>query len=152
MERLDALLKELENKIEFRDISNVTVSKAGVAWHLDHSLKVINSVISTLKKSNPDDYKWKMHFKRSYLFFVGNIPRGKAKAPKSVQSLEVISKKDIERQLATAQFLITELPSFPIYSNVNHPFIGLLNLKQAIRFLEIHTKHHLKIMDEIITK
>ena len=31
----------------------------------------------------------------------------------------------------------------------NHPFLGNLKLKQTIRFLEIHTQHHLDIIHKI---
>ncbi len=150
MNKLNSLIKDLQSKIEFKDTINLHISKSDVAWHLDHSLKVINSVITVLKKSNPEDYKWKLHFKRSYLFLVGYIPRGKATAPKSVQSLDDISVKDIHRQLETAKFLINQLDSLDKKSNVKHPFIGFLNLKQAKRFLVIHTQHHLKIIDDIL--
>jgi hypothetical protein len=146
MGKLNSLIKDLESKIEFKDVINLNISKSDVAWHIDHSLKVINSVITVLKKSNPEDYKWKLNFKRSYFFLVGYIPRGRATAPKFVQSLDAISLKDIHRQLETGKFLIDKK------SNLKHPFVGLLNLKQAKRFLVIHTHHHLKIIDDILNK
>jgi hypothetical protein len=151
MSKLLSLLKKIESKIVFRETSNLMVSKADVAWHLDHSLKVINSVISGLKKSNPEEYKWKLHFKRSFFLTIGSIPRGKARAPKSVQSFENSTLEDIQKQLETARFLVNELQGLPKNSNINHPYIGILNLKQATRFLEIHTHHHIKIMNDIIT-
>jgi hypothetical protein len=54
MGKLNSLIKDLESKIEFKDAVNLNISKSDVAWHLDHSLKVINSVITVLKKSNPE--------------------------------------------------------------------------------------------------
>lgn len=152
MEKLNALLKNLESKIEFKDTINLSVSAANIAWHLDHTLKVINSVITTLKKSNPEEYKWGINFKKNYFLFIGTIPRGKAKAPKYVTAQEDISLKDIQRQLQTDKFLVDELKDLPKKSNIKHPFVGPLNLKQAIRFMEIHTNHHIKIMDDILKK
>jgi hypothetical protein len=32
-----------------------------------------------------------------------------------------------------------------------HPFFGDLTLNQTINFLEIHTKHHLEIIEDIIS-
>jgi hypothetical protein len=150
LKQLLEILAILEGKIEFKDQLNNEISQSDVAWHIDHSLKVINSIIAVLKKSNPSDYKWNFHYKRSFLFFTGNIPRGKAKAPTSVQANDAISIKDLKRQLETAKFLINQLNDLHTKSNIKHPIIGLLNLNQAKKFMAIHTNHHIKIIDDIL--
>lgn len=146
---LEELIDQLESKSGCFGITKESVSRASVEWHIDHSLKVINSVITTLQKSDAK-YSWDFNWKRAYFFLRKSIPRGKARAPKAVQSFEDITPKDIERQLKTARFLIQELETMDKNTNFIHPFIGKLNLKQAILFLEIHTKHHLAIIDDII--
>lgn len=151
MTKITDLLIDIESKIENATLINERVSKSNVGWHLDHSLKVINSVITVLQKSEAN-YKWDFNLKRTYFFIRKAIPRGKATAPKAVQSHEEITNKDIERQLKTARFLIRELETMDKKTNFIHPFIGKLNLKQAILFLEIHTDHHLKIIDDILKK
>lgn len=147
--QLEELIHLLELNTVHHSTENIKISKSNVGWHIDHSLKVINSVISTLQKSDVN-YTWNINLKRTYFFIRKSIPRGKARAPKSVQSFEEISLKDIARQLKTAQFLIQELETMDKNTNFIHPFIGKLNLKQAILFLEIHTQHHLAIIDDII--
>lgn len=147
--QLDYLIEQLETNSNHFGKLKTTVSNAKVEWHIDHSLKVINSVITTLQKSDAK-YSWDFNWKRAYFFLRKSIPRGKARAPKAVQSFEEITPKDIERQLKTARFLIQELETMDKNTNFIHPFIGKLNLKQAILFLEIHTKHHLAIIDDII--
>jgi hypothetical protein len=147
--QLSDLLNQLEAKIVHYETINLSVSQTSVAWHIDHSLKVANSVITVLQKSEAN-YKWDFNLKRTYFLLRKSIPRGKAKAPKSVQSFEEITIKDIERQLKTARFLIQEMEIMDEKTNFVHPFIGNLNLKQAILFLEVHTKHHLKIIIDII--
>jgi hypothetical protein len=150
LKQLTDILDILEGKIEFKDQLNQNISISDVAWHIDHSLKVINSIVTVLKKSNPNDYKWRFHYKRSFLFLTGTIARGKAKAPKSVQANDVISTKDLKRQLETAKFLINELDDLHAKSNIKHPIIGLLNLNQAKKFMTIHTNHHIKIINDIL--
>jgi len=145
------LLQKIETNIANADVSNEHISKANVAWHLDHSLKVINSVITTLQKSDTD-YNWDFNLKRDYFLFMKRIPRGKARAPKAVQADDEITATSIERQLKTARYLMKELETMNPKTNFIHPFIGKLNLKQAIIFLEIHTQHHLKIIDDILKK
>lgn len=147
--QLKLLIGLLEQKIIHSSKENSAISGVNVAWHIDHSLKVINSVIATLQKSDAK-YSWDFNLKRTYFFLRKSIPRGKARAPKAVQSFEEITPKDIERQIKTARFLIQELETMDKNTNFIHPFIGKLNLKQAIKFLEVHTQHHLKIIEDII--
>lgn len=151
MSKISFLLDDIASKIEHKDKINVSISKSNIGWHLDHSLKVINSVITVLQKSETN-YKWDFNLKRTYFFIRKSIPRGKAKAPKTVQSFEEITTTAIERQLKTAYFLIKELDTMDKKTNFIHPFIGRLHLKQAVLFIEIHTQHHLKIINDILKK
>ena len=151
MTKIGDLLQDIESNIEHGAILNETVSKANVAWHLDHSLKVINSVIVTLQKSEAD-YRWNFNLKRDYFLLMKRIPRGKARAPKAVQSFDEITPTSIERQLKTARFLVKEMEAMHPKTNFKHPYIGKLNLKQAYTFIAIHTQHLLKIIDDILKK
>ena len=151
MTKMYDLLQEIESNIIHSEVRNERVSKSNIAWHLDHSLKVINSVATVLQKS-PADYKWNFNLKRDYFLFIKRIPRGKAKAPKAVQSLNEITTPSIERQLRTARHLIQEMETMDPKTNFIHPYIGKLNLKQAFTFIQIHTQHHLKIIDDIQKK
>ncbi len=149
MKNLENLIFALENKIDFSDKTNFDISKSNVAWQIDHSLKVINGIVYVLKNSNPDDYKWNFNFKRSLIFTLSKIPRGKAAAPKAVQSFEVITKDKLFIQAEIAKKNVAELNNLKKNHNFNHPFLGILNLKQTIQFLNIHTDHHLKIINDI---
>ena len=152
MSKIADLLQEIDSKTAHAEVLNIKISKSNVAWHLDHSLKVINSVITVLQKSEAKTYFWNINLKRTYFLLRKKIPRGKARAPKSVQSFDIITITSIERQLKTAQFLIKELETMNPKISFIHPIIGRLNLKQAILFLEIHTQHHLSIIDDILKK
>lgn len=147
---LNKILHHLEQKISPTDITNLKISSKGVHWHIDHSLKVINGVVISLKKSNPENYKWKFNFIRTFILVKGSIPRGKGKAPKSVVNDSTIVLVDIEHQLNEAKKLILELDSLPKKSNFNHPYFGVLNLRMTKLFLKIHTRHHLKIISDIL--
>ncbi|WP_310556145.1 DUF1569 domain-containing protein [Flavobacterium sp.] len=152
MQKLKVLLNDLESKIEFHEAVNPKVSKSNLAWHLDHCLKVINGVTQTIKTSNPEDYKWKFNFKKSLVYLLGSIPRGKAKAPKSVQSIDEIKLSDLQLQLKNAYILINDLEFLKPNHNFKHPYFGVLNTKETIKFLNIHTHHHIKIMNDILKK
>ncbi|EPR73251.1 hypothetical protein ADIWIN_1682 [Winogradskyella psychrotolerans RS-3] len=83
-------LNQIEGYIPQREILNTNVSKANVAWHLDHSLKVINAVVTTMQNSDPALYKDNFSFIGKLLLKFRFFPRGKAKAPKYVTPSEVI--------------------------------------------------------------
>lgn len=149
MEKLNKLLNDLGSKIEYRNEQNSIISKSDIAWHLDHSLKVINVIIETLKNSNPEDYKSSFNFNKTLVYTLGFIPRGKGKA-KSVRSYEKISLENIKEQLDQSKKMVVLLEQLQDKNHFKHPYFGNLNLKETIRFLEIHTKHHLKIIDSIL--
>ena len=81
MNRLTALVNELETKIQHSEKINHTVSKSSVGWHIQHSLLVALQIITTVEKSNPADYRHKFSFPKFLVFTINKNPRGKAKAP-----------------------------------------------------------------------
>ncbi|TYA52976.1 DUF1569 domain-containing protein [Formosa maritima] len=149
-ELLLPLIKELENYIEFKDKINKLVSTSDVAWQIDHSLKVFNLVSETLLNSNPELYTSKFNKWRLLLFTIGYFPRGKVKAPKYVQPPENITIEDLETQLEVANKNIEKIKLADRNAHFKHFIFGVLNKKRTIRFIELHTKHHLKIIRDMI--
>ncbi len=152
MKSLDKILKALESKIAHQNTFNEKVSKSNVAWHIDHSLKVILAVTEALKKSNPSEYQWKFNLKRQFVYITGYIPRGVGRAPKAVQSFDEITQESIEQQVKKAAIALENLQQLDKNSHFPHPYFGSLNLKPTLRFLALHTYHHLKIIDDILKK
>ncbi|REE80805.1 hypothetical protein BX611_2460 [Lutibacter oceani] len=147
---IEKSLDALEQLVPHYLLRNEKVSSTTVAWHIDHSLKVINSVCEALKKSNPENYKGTSSFVKFYIFLTGNIPKGKAKAPKHVVENGEISKIALENQLEISKKHLQEIKILSAKNHFSHPYFGMLPLKKSQRFLAIHTKHHLKIINEII--
>lgn len=140
---------EIAQLIDHANKKNIKVSSNGVDWHLDHLLKVLINVSKMLKKSKPSDYKSNFNFIRSIIFILNFIPRGKGKAPRSVIPPDAITKEDLLKQLEGAKQQIDSIKNLPSKSNFKHPYFGILNLKQTIKFLNLHTNHHLKICRDI---
>ena len=143
-------LVEIESVLPYRDFLSEEVSKVDVAWHMDHSLKVINGVIKNLHSSDPDEYRKEFNFVRMMVFAVGSMPRGVGKAPASTLPPEEIITEDILDQSNEAKLSVESLNSAHSHSHFNHPVFGLLDLEDSKRFLEIHTNHHLAIIRDII--
>lgn len=129
---------------------NLKVSKASVGWHLDHSLKVINNVCETLKNSNSDDYRKEFSALRTFTFALGFFPRGKARSPKRVLPPEILLKEDVETQLEMAKKNIQSILNVDENQFFTHPLFKQLNKKQTIKFISLHTNHHLKIVKDIL--
>ena len=147
---LEAQLSELHGYMDHRDILNDEVSKSDVAWHIDHSLKVINRLYDTLQLSNPDDYAWNLNFTRMAVWVSGAIPRGRAQAATSVVPPENIKTEDIISQMDEAKSKLNSAMQLDENSNFNHPVFGMLDRDGTLRFIEIHTNHHLKIIRDIL--
>ena len=148
--KLIPLIKELERHILLKDKRKASVSKSDVAWQIDHALKVINLVSKSLALSNPKEYTNKFNKWRFLLFNLNYIPRGKAKAPKMVIPPSTISKISLEDQVTLAFKHVEQLNEANDYAYFKHFVFGVLNKKRTIRFLELHTTHHLKIIRDIL--
>ncbi|HAA13393.1 MAG TPA: hypothetical protein DCE41_17545 [Cytophagales bacterium] len=149
-DRLADLLDEVEFQLQNRDLQSSLVSEADVAWHLDHLLKVYVNLHGTLSKSNPAAYQRKANFTRGVVFATGVIPRGRAQAPASVRPPDNISTQAIQEQLAQARGLLTEFEKLDPKANYDHAVFGPLRRNQVVKFIAIHTHHHLKIVEDIV--
>lgn len=143
-------LIEIASLIEKAAIENSKISKKGIDWHLDHSLKVLINIPKALKNSNPSDYKPNFNFMRSLIYTFNRIPRGKGKAPKHVRTFETITKEQLYTQLKEAKQAISTVDELDENSHFQHPYFGVLNLKHAKKMMLLHTKHHLNICRDIL--
>lgn len=147
---LENLLTKLEYFLPQIDKKNPQVSKSTVGWQLDHALKVFNAVSEWTENSNPKEYNYKFNKWRSILLPLGYIPRGKARAPKHVLPPEIIKTEDLKVQLQNARTHIEKLNALPEKAYFKHFVFGMLPKNQTLRFLQMHTNHHLKIVNDIL--
>ncbi len=143
-------IDEIKSLLQHYDATNEKISAVSVGWQLDHSLRVINSVINVMKKSDPSEYTGGWNSRRFYIFLRGSIPRGAGKAPKQVVSKTSIRPATIEQQILIAEDFIKEFETLPAKVFFKHPYFGNLHKKRAAKFLGIHTRHHLKIARDIL--
>ena len=150
MNKINNLLNQLEAKISNGENLNLAISKGNVAWHIEHSLLTINLIVNALIQSNPKNYKWKFSFIRMVVLSMKRIPRGKAKSPKIVLPQENISNDSLIKHLLLTKESVMKLETQSKDKYFTHPYVGDLKLNQTIVFLEIHTNHHLEIIEDII--
>lgn len=149
MKKLATLLDEFESRIPFFEKENLAISKSSVGWHIEHSLLTINGITRVLLRSNPKEYQWKFKLSRLFIFILGKIPRGKAKAPEIVVPKTNLDVALLQEHLNKSRNSLMEIESLSNYHYFEHPYLGKLKKKDALRFLEIHTNHHLEIITDI---
>jgi len=142
-------LNEMQNFAEKWDVKNPDVSMESVGWHLLHNLKVINGMIASLAASDPNNYAPKFSYYKWRILLTKNIPRGKARAPKSAMPTQ-IDKDELDAALDRASLSVLNLLNQSPKQYFTHPMFGDLNTKLTQRFLWIHTEHHLKIVRDIV--
>ncbi|NNC69779.1 MAG: hypothetical protein HKN90_03040 [Flavobacteriaceae bacterium] len=147
---LDRQLNEIEALIKKAHTENSRVSKKGIDWHLDHSLKVLINIPKALHNSNPKAYKSNFNFLRFLIYTLNYIPRGTGKAPKHVRTFDPITKEQLIAQFEQAKEALKQLDGLDKNSHFQHPYFGILNLKQSKKMMRLHTDHHLKICREIV--
>ena len=144
------IIEELANYIPAAEKVNPKISDSNVAWQIDHSLKVIKASISMLKKSDSNKYKPKFSVIKSVVFFTGIIPRGKASAPKQVNYKGDISQESLKNLVEELKALATDVKKIDKNSFFSHPIFGDLNKKSTLKFIKVHSNHHLKIIKDLI--
>ncbi|MFY9160728.1 hypothetical protein [Aquirufa ecclesiirivi] len=149
MESLERQIQQLEENISYLHVNDAQISKGSVGWHIEHCLLVMITVISALKKSDPHRYRWVFNWKRVWVFFTQKIPRGRVKAPKYVDPLQ-IDLLNLTDQLTKVKQSLEEMKTLPHKAYFHHFIFGDLDLKDTHYFLRVHTHHHLKIMAELI--
>ena len=150
MQKLSAYIKALAKNVQHAEKINPAVSSSSVGWHVQHSLMVISGITNQLKKSDPLQYKYSFNKLRTLVFLMNKIPRGKGKSPSVVNPAEVLSTLDLQAMVESLKIIVEELKTFPKHSHFNHPYLGMLHLNSSLKFLNIHTHHHLKIIKDVV--
>lgn len=150
MDKLSTCLNELESKISNSESLKAAISKSPVGWHIEHALLTINVIIDRLIKSDPDDYTWKFNLPRIIVFTLNKIPRGRAQSPAPVQPKNDFTTETLKKHIERTKRKLAEMQILKPTNYIEHPVFGKLKLKHTIKFLEIHTKHHIDIINDIL--
>ena len=150
MRNIEQRLEKLYKFIEDADKVNTSVSSANVRWHIEHSLLVIIKIISALTDSDPAQYKWKFNLARAIVFTINKFPRGKGKAPDAVNPKQT-EKTDFDALFSITREKIEELKKADPNKFYDHNIFGVLNKNNTFILLDIHTKHHIQIIEDVIS-
>ncbi|GAA0872177.1 hypothetical protein GCM10009117_13240 [Gangjinia marincola] len=147
---LELKLNEAASYIALRDTINLEVSEAPVAWHMDHIYLMVNQLHKALQYSDESNYQGDSNTTRDYVFTSYTLPRGKVTAPESVSPKGTITINTLQTHFDEAIATVEKLPTLAEKKHFNHPILGTMNRDETIKFLTIHTEHHLKIIRDIL--
>ena len=152
LHKLNKQLEELKYFIDLGDLKNTDVSKAGTYWHIDHSLNVIKAIIQALEESDPKNYKPKFSILKWVIMTFKTMPRGKGKAPKQTFGANQVTKQNLLQKHASTVADVAKITSIAEDKIFKHPLFGWMKKKDTIKFITIHTHHHIKIIRDIAKK
>ncbi|MEJ7780897.1 MAG: DinB family protein [Daejeonella sp.] len=88
------------------------------------------------------------------ILFFGRLPPGKFKAPERIASMvKMISREEAANLIIKFRGRLADgrakvMKAHP-YQKIKHPRLGLLNARQWLRFIEVHTIHHTRQLRRI---
>ncbi|HET8774527.1 MAG TPA: DinB family protein [Thermoanaerobaculia bacterium] len=145
-------MRELTRSAELSS-RNERISAWCLAEQIDHVTRVTASVVEVLADPNAPALPRGVNFVGRLVLRLGWIPRGVGKTPKRLTGTPA-SATDLDGALARLAEAFEALPFERLHASrvpvIRHPKFGGLTPPQALRFLVVHTHHHLKIVDDIL--
>lgn len=157
LERIDRQFEQIGELVAAGDpalgVRAPEVSAWSVGQQLDHMLSVAHGVFFRLT-GDGEEVPHGINLSGRLLLGIGWLPRGVGKSPKSVLPGEAPVAEVLGARLARLRgdfqglrfrtgLLVSRRRLF------KHPYFGGLDCAQTLRFLSVHTHHHLKIVHDI---
>ncbi len=127
------------------------ISRWNTEQQIEHATQVVARVLSKLTSEATEPLESPLKPIAKLMLFLGHIPRGRAQAPDYVRPhkrppgeiLELIeSTKQLLKEIQDGKRQLTS-------AGFHHGFLGYFKQKQWLRFLSVHTDHHLRIVRDI---
>jgi len=147
---INSAIDHLEASIPHAQIGAPKVSARAIDWHIEHSLKAAILIIDAIGQSNPADYKPKFSPTKTLILQMGRIPRGRAVSPDILNTKGPISLGKVPEMLKNLRALLLTIEEKAEKSYFDHPIFGHMKRNEALKFVAIHSKHHLKIIQDIL--
>jgi hypothetical protein len=148
--RISDGLNELELLIASADVRAPAVSGWSVGQQIEHTLLTIRGVVAELVKGKSRTQPPKPTLMGRAILAVGRIPRGRGESPIAVLPRSTPGQRELSVLLKRCRESVRHLAAVHDENTFLHPIFGRLDKKGSIRFLSIHTAHHLRIIRDIV--
>jgi len=155
LKRINTQLGELETGIADYDSMAIYVSSWSVGDHLEHlfraHLAILQRIESHMNKKAEQGKRLTLMGRILLLF--GRFPKGSKNAP-TLTAPKGCSESELREHLEKLRHIVDKLQQrIPELNDSQyafpHPAFGLFTIKQWLRLIEVHTRHHQRIIKAI---
>ena len=119
--------------------------------HVHHCALAMIGTCRALQKSTPPPPLSRPPLIRIVAFSTGRFIRGRARSPERVLPRADISVAELTSLLEEAGRQVEAAGNLDGRRWFNHFMFGVLKRDDALRFLRIHNRHHLRIVSDIVS-
>jgi hypothetical protein len=143
-------IRAFEALVEHRSAITSRISRWSVGQHIHHCSLVMVGVAEAVKRKRTPRPRWTPNLLRTMVLVSGRIPRGRAQAPREARPAPGLDEAGLASALSDANGTVRGLRDAPADAWFRHFALGVIRMRSVPRFLEVHNRHHLRIMGDII--
>ena len=118
--------------------------------HIHHLCLAMEGVCESLLASEPPTPPVRRSLLTAAVFLSGRIPRGRAQSPDPVIPTPGISGEALSSMLDSSAAQLNAAAVAHPQQWFRHFAFGVLDRDQTLKFIRIHNRHHLRIIDDIL--
>ena len=126
------------------------VSKWSVGMHVQHCGLAMNEVCRSLVSSEGPPPPSGFNLVTSAIFLTGRIPRGRGKSPEQAIPGEGVTPDELETILGESERWLEKVGQVSADHWFRHFAFGVLDRERTLKFIRIHNRHHLRIVQDIL--
>ncbi|NNE43457.1 MAG: hypothetical protein HKN12_04560 [Gemmatimonadetes bacterium] len=142
-------LEELRRAAESPDVVVPEISAATVGWHVHHLCLSMTGISKALLKCTTPPEEPMLESTRS-LLDGGTIPRGAAETPDVARPRTEATAAELAAMLDESERLLGLAAETAPDTWFRHVVLGPLRRDDALRFAEVHNRHHLEIIQDLL--
>lgn len=143
-------LAELRGVAPQAAIQAPDVSGWSVGMHVEHLCLAMIAVFGALVASEPPVPRQRFNLITAAVFATGRIPRGRGKSPAQAVPRQGVLKDALVPMLDESERWFERARQCSSDQWFRHFAFGIMDRDRTIRFMGIHNRHHLRIIQDIL--
>jgi hypothetical protein len=118
--------------------------------HIEHVCLAMIEVSRSLVASEPPAPRSRFNLLASAILTLGRIPRGRARSPEPALPKQGAGSDELNELLNESEAWLARAEAASPDQWFEHFAFGVLRRDRTLRFLEVHNRHHLRIVRDIL--